>query len=135
MKAVELLNRHNLKRTSCREGIIEAIMSVNFALSESEIQDRLKGNYDRTTFYRSFKTLIENEIIQKIVVDNQIVRYELANAVTSKKDHAHFYCNRCKKVQCLDKIEVPNTKLPFGYKLTEIELILKGICSKCSVEN
>ncbi|NLF42620.1 MAG: hypothetical protein GX587_07990 [Bacteroidales bacterium] len=57
MKALEILNNHNLKRTSCREGIIEVVMEAKQALSENEIRERLIGNYDRTTFYRSFKTL------------------------------------------------------------------------------
>lgn len=135
MKAVELLNRHNLKRTSCREGIIDVIMSANNALSENEIQERLEGNYDRTTFYRSFKTLEEHRIIHKIVVDNQLVKYELDNSVTSKKEHAHFYCNRCNKVQCVDMAQAPDAKLPSGYVLTEMELILKGLCDLCSVKN
>ncbi|MCG8698899.1 MAG: transcriptional repressor [Bacteroidales bacterium] len=134
MEAIELLNRHNLKRTSCREGIIEVIMEANYALSEHEIQEKLHGNYDRTTFYRSFKTLQEHKIIHKIVVDNQVVKYELDNSVTSKKEHAHFYCNRCNKVQCIDSIGMPNAKLPPGFMLTEVEVILKGLCDMCSVE-
>jgi Fur family ferric uptake transcriptional regulator len=135
MEPVELLNHYNLKRTSCREGIINVIMTANNALSENEIREKLEGNYDRTTFYRSFKTLEEHRIIRKIVVDNQLVKYELDNSVTSKREHAHFYCNSCKKVQCMDSVIIPDTKLPEGYELTEIELILKGLCSTCSVEN
>lgn len=135
MKAIELLNRHHLKRTSCREGILEVLMAANYALSEHEIQERLQGNYDRTTFYRSFKTLQEHKIIHKIVVDNQLVKYELDNLVTSKKEHAHFFCNKCNKVQCIDTIEMPNVKLPSGYMLSEMELVLKGLCATCSVEN
>ena len=77
MSPIDILNRHNLKRTSCREGIIEVIMTANEALSENEIRERLSGNYDRTTFYRSFKTLEEYKIIHKIVVDNQLVKYAL----------------------------------------------------------
>lgn len=135
MKPADLLNRHNLKRTSCREGIIEVIMSVSHAVSEHEIQKKLGGNYDRTTFYRSFKTLEEHKIIRKIVIDNQVIKYELDNSLTLKKEHAHFYCNRCKKVQCMDNISMPEVGLPEGFKLTEMELILKGICTKCSAEN
>ncbi len=70
MKALDVLYSHNLKRTSCREGIIEVLMAANEALSEIEIREQLAGNYDRTTFYRSFKTLEENKILHRIVVDN-----------------------------------------------------------------
>ncbi len=131
MKPVEVLNSHNLKRTSCREGIIEAIMSANQALSENEIREQLSGNYDRTTFYRSFKTLEEHKIVHKIVVDNQIVKYALDNSITRKKEHAHFYCNDCHVLQCLESIAVQEIQLPEGYTEVETEILIKGRCAFC----
>ena len=135
MEPIELLNHHNLKRTSCREGIIEIIMSANNALSENEIRERLEGNYDRTTFYRSFKTLEKHKIIHKIVVDNQLVKYALDNSITNKKEHAHFYCNKCEQVRCMEIITMPEFELPSGYNVTETEFIIKGLCDQCSDNN
>lgn len=132
MKANEILMNHKLKRTSCREGIIETIMNSAQALSENQITENLKGNYDRTTFYRSFKTLQENKIIHKIVVDNQIVKYALNHTLTSKKQHAHFYCNNCQTVQCMESLPVKKIKLPDGFTGTETEFIIKGICASCN---
>jgi len=131
MKAVEILNNHNLKRTSCREGIIEVVMTTNQALSENEIRERLVGNYDRTTFYRSFKTLEEHKIIHKIVVDNQLVKYALDNTVTHKEEHAHFYCNECHTVKCMDNVPIQKYQLPNGYTDVETEVIIKGKCANC----
>ena len=131
MKAVDILNRHNLKRTSCREGIIEVIMAANQALSENEIRERLTGNYDRTTFYRSFKTLEEHKIIHKIIVDNQLVKYALDSTVTLKDEHAHFYCNECHTVKCMDTVPVQKYQLPAGYSDGETEVLIKGTCAIC----
>jgi Fur family ferric uptake transcriptional regulator len=131
MKAVDILNTHNLKRTSCREGIIEVVMEAGQALSENEIRKRLAGNYDRTTFYRSFKTLEERNIIHKIVVDNQLVKYALDNSITRKQEHAHFYCSACDTVKCLEEIPVKQYQLPDGYSNNETEVIIKGMCPIC----
>ena len=131
MKAVDILNNHNLKRTSCREGIIEVVMTAKQALSENEIREQLVGNYDRTTFYRSFKTLEEHKIIHKIVIDNQLVKYALDNAVTHKDEHAHFYCNECNAVKCMDNVPVQKYKLPDGYSGIQTEVIIRGICPNC----
>lgn len=131
MKAVEILNNHNLKRTSCREGIIDVVMNAEQALSENEIRERLSGNYDRTTFYRSFKTLEEHKIIHKIVVDNQLVKYALDVAVTHKKEHAHFFCNSCNTVKCMENLPVQTYPLPEGYTYMETEVIIKGMCAHC----
>ncbi|MDX8340247.1 transcriptional repressor [Draconibacterium sp. IB214405] len=131
MKSVEILNSHKLKRTSCREGIIDVVMEAGEALSENEIRERLAGNYDRTTFYRSFKTLVEHHIIHKIVIDNQLVKYALDDQVTHKYAHAHFYCNTCNTVKCLDNLPVQHYNLPDGYAEEETEVLIKGTCSVC----
>jgi Fur family ferric uptake transcriptional regulator len=131
MKALDIINNHNLKRTSCREGIIEVVMTAHQALSENEIRARLSGNYNRTTFYRSFKTLEKHQILHKIVVDNQLVKYALNNAVTHKDEHIHFYCNECNAVHCIDNVQVHKYQLPDGYFDIETEVLIKGICANC----
>ena len=135
MKAVEILNDHKLKRTSCREGILDVVMDADQALSENEIRERLAGTYDRTTFYRSFKTLEEHKIIHKIVVDNQLVKYALDNHVTHKHEHAHFFCNSCQTVKCMDDVPVSTYQLPDGYSNEETEVIIKGTCAFCKERN
>jgi len=131
MKAIEVLYTRHLKRTSCREGIIEVMMAAEQALSENEIRERLSGNYDRTTFYRSFKTLEEHKIVHKIVIDNQIVKFALDNSITNKKEHAHFYCNYCHTVMCLESVSVQEIQLPEGFTEAEKEILIKGTCADC----
>lgn len=131
MKPVDILNNHHLKRTSCREGILKVVQTAKQALSENEIRERLEGNYNRTTFYRSFKTLEEHHIIHKIVIDNQLVKYALDNTVTHKEEHAHFYCKECNTVKCMENIPVQKYQLPDGYSDTETEVLIKGLCSLC----
>lgn len=73
-----------MKRTACREGILSVMLEFGQALFENEIRDELSGNFDRTIFYRLFKTLLEKHVIHKVVVDNQVVKYALGNSVTKK---------------------------------------------------
>lgn len=131
MNAIDILNSHSLKRTSCREGLIEVIMTANQALSENEIRERLSGNYDRTTFYRSFRTLEEHHIIHKIVIDYQTIKYALDTSIIHKKGHAHFFCNECHTVQCLESVTLQKVELPEGYTEEESEIIIKGTCAIC----
>ncbi len=135
MKSDKILSDHQLKRTSCREGIIDVMMESKEALSENEIREQLQGNYDRTTFYRSFKTLEEKKIIHKIVVDNQIIKYALDNQHTQSDQHPHFYCNQCKTVQCLNTINLQTPSLPDGFVETEMHVMIKGICNHCQKNN
>ncbi len=131
MKAIDVLYNHNLKRTSCREGIIDIMLSASQALSENEIRAQLSYNYDRTTFYRSFKTLEEYKIVHKIFIDNQIIKYAMDKSITNKKGHAHFFCNKCHMVKCLESVPVQEIQLPDGYAEDETEILIKGTCPTC----
>lgn len=131
MQATDILNKFKLRRTSCRQGIIDVVLAADQALSENEISNRLGGQYDRTTFYRSFKTLEEHRIIHKIVVNNLIVKYALDPAVRNKSVHAHFYCSECQTVRCMEDVPVQKYQLPDGYTGEETEVIIKGTCAIC----
>lgn len=131
MDPVSILHQHGLLRTSCREGIIDVMEAAGMPLTEQEIKNRLKGNYDRSTFYRSFKILEDKGIIHKIVVNLQLVSYALNPALSDSKNHAHFYCERCNSVRCLKEQIVTNPLLPKGYKAVNTEMIIRGLCAEC----
>jgi Fur family transcriptional regulator, ferric uptake regulator len=132
MEPEKVLHEHNLKRTGCREGIIAVITQAGQPLSENEIRSRLPGNFDRTTFYRSFKTLQESKIIHKITVNNQLVKYAIGSSVTITKSHAHFFCNSCNEVRCLEPTGMKSPPLPQDYSAWDIEIIIKGECANCA---
>lgn len=131
MRAIDILYRHNLKRTSCREGILEVMMDSEHALSENEIRQKLSGNYDRTTFYRSFKTLERYRIIHRIVIDNQMIKYAFAVPTSNKKEHAHFYCSNCQTLLCIEITRTKELQLPAGFIEAEKEILIKGTCAAC----
>jgi len=128
----EILQKHNRVRTSCRQSIIGALLEAGTAVSEEEVKSKVEGSYDRTTFYRTFKTLIGNGIIHKIVVDNHLVKYALSEPEKEAREHIHFYCNDCGQVKCIEGEHFPPVALPEGYKQIQTDLIVKGLCDKCS---
>ncbi len=131
MDPVSILRQHDLLRTSCREGIIEVMLAAGKPLTEQEIKDGLHGNYDRSTFYRSFRVLEDKGIIHKIIVNLQVVTYALNPALSDRKNHAHFYCERCNRVTCLEEHIVSNPVLPPGYRAENTEMIIRGHCVEC----
>lgn len=135
MKPIDLLNKHNVKPTNCRKGIVSAVMSAKNALSENEIKAAVSANYDRTTFYRALKILEKNNIIHKIVVDDQAIKYAINKLNDKHQEHIHFYCSQCQSVKCLETMIAKNYKLPKGYVEYQKELIIKGLCKICKKNN
>ncbi|MGV8112358.1 MAG: Fur family transcriptional regulator [Lentimicrobium sp.] len=134
MQAPEILKHFQLKKTSPRLAIIEALQSAGLPLSETEISKSMGSHYDRTTFYRSMLTLEESGIIHKIVIDKLQVKYALnePGKINNPADHAHFYCHHCQRLICLNEIHPGPYKLPKGFSPQESEIIIKGLCDKCT---
>lgn len=127
----ELLQSHNLRKTNCRQGILDILGTSGEALTEHEIKEQLDSRHDRTTFYRTLKTLLENHIIHKIVVDNQLVKYALNPKSDIQGEHIHFYCKECDKLVCIEDPPYQQVTLPTGFKAFETEVIIKGTCQSC----
>lgn len=128
----EIFHKNDLVRTTCREEIVKAIIGSPIPLSEEEIKTTVYGKFDRTTFYRTFKTLIAKNVIHKIVIDNSIIKYALTEKQKLSKQHAHFYCQSCGKVFCLPGVNWEYNGLPENYKTEQTELLIKGICTNCN---
>ena len=48
--------------------------------------------------------------------------------------HAHFYCEQCQRTTCLPEVDIPEIHLPEGYKLSNVNFMLKGICPECAAK-
>lgn len=131
-KISEILHQNNLVRTSCREEIIKAIVESPTPLSEEEIKAAISGHFDRTTFYRTFKTLIAKEVIHRIVIDNTLVKYAITEKENQSGRHAHFYCLKCNNVFCIPEVKWEYSGLPDCFQPEEAGLLIKGYCKKCN---
>lgn len=134
MDAVKLLKNKGLKKTTQRVTLINILEEEAFALSEDDIRQKMGDLYDRITFYRTVQTLLDAGIIHRITVDNKTVKYALNEVQTVDKDHVHFFCKSCQAITCLEDIPATSYKLPDGYRDEEYEIIIKGMCKKCSEE-
>ena len=131
--AAEILKQHKLKNTGCRKHIIsELLKSEGSALSENEMKEALPELFDRVTFYRSLKTLEENNIIHRIVLHDATVKYALNAEKISSHEHAHFHCVACDQVICMDEPVYQPVSLPRGFSVASSQVLLEGKCPQCS---
>lgn len=128
------LKDHKLRTTSCREDVLEAFLRRDMALSHGDLESELGDRFDRVTIYRTLKTFLEKGIIHK-VLDDEGTRYALCRERCSEDnhhhDHVHFKCNTCGQTNCLENLHVPAVKLPEGYRIQEVNLLIQGLCAEC----
>lgn len=135
MDANNILHQHDLKKTLSRVALINALQNSNIPLSETEIKERMRDQYDRITFYRNIQALSESGILHRIVIDNTNVKYALNCCEKEhhhRVDHVHFYCKQCGKTVCLDQVPVQQYPLPGGFSREECDVVIKGVCKDCS---
>lgn len=134
MSPTEILQQHQIKKTSPRVAIIQALQKSPVSLTEGDIKSKMGDLYDRITFYRSVNTMMDAGVIHRIVVDNVTVKYALNKCEKGHchhAGHAHFYCRVCNELICLNEVKV-KTSIPEGYTQEELELLIRGVCKRCN---
>lgn len=134
--AEELIKNSGSRLTTARVRVLELLLAQHSAITHQQIEMALSkyGKFDRVTLYRTLDWLIENEFVHKVVGVDRVWLFRVNYSDVVHHQHAHFKCNRCAKVICLDahpsNSQVP--LLPEGYRGTEVELTVKGVCAQCA---
>lgn len=130
-----LLKLFSMRSTPSRQEILNLFLKRDYALSHGDIEKEISNSLDRVTVYRTLKTFLDKGLIHKVLDDEGSLKYALCNEACSEAehhhDHVHFKCTRCGQTNCLD-LEVPDVKLPKGYQPKEVNVLIQGICERCS---
>ena len=86
----------------------------------------------RTTVYNTLNRLAEQGAILSLDIDREKTRYDGDTFF-----HGHFLCCRCGKIE---DIPVGNPgyvreMVPAGTRVTDIQLLYKGLCAECGKKN
>lgn len=130
-----ILKDSGLRVTETRQDILNQFLNKSAAISQSDIEGNLTGGIDRVTVYRTLKTFVEKGIIHKILDDNGGVKYALCKSECQdghhQHDHLHFKCLTCQETICLESHIIPEFSLPEGYKKSEVNILVQGVCPNC----
>ena len=105
------------------------------ALSQNDLEQQFT-HHDPVTLYRTLNSFFDASIIHKIPSSSGAATYGLSPDTTSydphERNHIHFKCTACGQIECLVDSVVPNVKVPPGYKIEMVNLIVDGVCPHCS---
>ena len=132
----DILRRNSLSVTESRRKILYLFLNMQGALAHADIERRAGEKFDRVTVYRTLQTFVEKGIIHTIPTTDNSVRYALCKDDCTEghhhDNHVHFICLQCGNTLCLDDVAVPEMRLPKGFSINVIELVVKGICKDCN---
>jgi Fur family transcriptional regulator, ferric uptake regulator len=119
--------------TNSQKTILDLLSSNNGPISFEKVKDYFRSIDqfpNKTTIYRNLEKLENEGLINRVVLSDQKMFWELAPS--KSHNHIHLICNSCKNVECRDL----KTKLDLNvekFELINIEINLYGKCQKCSV--
>lgn len=133
LQAETMLRETGARLTRPRVEILAVLLAAERALSHHEVESRINGalGIDRVTVYRVLDWLSAKGLAHKISGEDRVWRYNAAEHARSQA-HAHFQCERCGTVICLDESdEELRVRVPRGFVSHEIALTVKGYCATC----
>lgn len=132
MKKQKLPSSINLRSTHIREQLISLFLgNEGIAFSEAEINQVFNHSFDRVTIYRTIRTLMEKDVIHKVICDDGVLKYAHKSKVEPVNVHPHFQCTSCGQVKCLTAMPEQKIKLPKGYAVSGMHMLVKGVCAQC----
>jgi len=132
----DILKRNQLSVTDSRKKILELFQQSGGAMAHADIEKQTGDQFDRVTIYRTLQTFVEKGIIHTIPTADNSVLYALCKDQCTQghhhDNHVHFICDDCGTTYCLANVEIPKVQLPEGFQQKQADVVVSGICSKCS---
>lgn len=130
-----LLQKSGIRPTAMRILIYRFLLDNESAKTLTDIENYF-DQAERTTLYRTIKTFEDNGIVHQIDDGTGMAKYALCeegcNCEIETDLHLHFHCNICDETICLTDHKIPQINLPNGFVAEDANLVIKGICDKCS---
>lgn len=129
---INILRSHDLKATPQRMLILEIVEKFGH-INIDELYEKVKEKYAQislATIYKNINAMCDNGVLVELKLPNKKNVYEMA-----KEQHAHLLCTKCGNVTDVNIVadtlgEEIAKKHHFAIETKDV--ILKGICSKCS---
>lgn len=127
----QLLEQKGLKKTKVRMALLQHFMQVEHAQSYNGLQRALGAEIEKSTLYRNLASFERAGIIHSINDHTGVTKYAFGRTPKKGAEHAHFVCQQCQTVYCIDASASIQPHVPEGFKTKSVQTIVKGVCSKC----
>lgn len=130
---IKLLKERGYRLTQSRINLIQLFVENKTKhYTHEELLEELKKSEEKVnnmSVYNNLKILLKEDIIKESIFLGKKI-YEL-----TEKNHAHFYCKKCKKdIEIIDDELYSSTKkIEDKYKVnvTNVKVEYVGICKEC----
>ncbi|WP_340063610.1 Fur family transcriptional regulator [Ascidiimonas aurantiaca] len=127
----QLLEQKGLKKTRVRMALLQHFMNMERAQSYNDLQAALVSEVDKSTLYRNLTSFEQAGIIHRINDHSGITKYAFGKSPSGGYEHAHFVCECCENVYCMEALTPIHFSVPKGFRTNKVQTIIRGICANC----
>jgi len=125
-----LLKKAGLRATAHRQTVLQSLLNAQTPLSVPEIHTRLRASsMNKVTLYRILDLLVEQHILHRHH-DSSGHNYRYCAQQGDTPFHAHFFCNACKKTECVS-ISTSTFSQPDNFQIEHADIRIDGLCQQC----
>ena len=129
------LEGSGLRCTPQRYAVMAFLMECTRHPTAAEIFEavnRVDPRSSRATTYNNLRDLVQAGLVREVAVEGRAARFDAKGM-----RHHHFICDRCGNVEDIQWYNVPRpASRSLGKRvLRECELILRGLCAKCTARS
>ena len=106
-------------------------MKMDHAQSYNDLQAAFVKEVDKSTLYRNLTSFEQAGIIHRINDHTGIAKYAFGESPIRGEEHAHFVCESCETVYCVEGQSPSQFNVPEGFKTKKVQTIIRGICADC----
>ena len=132
---LDKLAKRDIKPTAIRLLILKSMMEAGRAVSQLDLETLL-DTVDKSTISRTITLFLSHHLIHSIDDGSGSWKYAVCDDSCNcvlKDLHSHFYCEKCHRTFCLEKIHIPVIDLPKGFTLHSVNYVVKGVCAERSL--
>lgn len=130
-----ILTSNGIKPTANRLLVLKELVRITHPVNLADLEMSLDP-MDKASIFRVLELFSEKDIIHVIEDGSRSLKYELCHGKDGRHSvedqHAHFYCEKCGSVYCLEDVTLPDISVPEKYKVRSINFMIKGICPNCN---
>ncbi|MGD1946140.1 MAG: Fur family transcriptional regulator [Croceivirga sp.] len=126
-----IFEENNLRKTKFRKALLSCLVNSRHALSHVDFKEKMGKGIDKSTLYRNLSAFEDAGIIHKINDHSGVAKYAFGKVNEDEGRHAHFVCEKCETVFCVENMVNVPVDVPPGFKTKSIQTIITGICGDC----
>jgi len=128
----ECLAARGLRATTQREQVYRVLLTERDHPTAEQVFMRSKQampEISMATVYNCLDALVKCRLVKEVHLDRGASRY-----CPNMSEHCHFHCSQCGGIYDIDLPggpKDPPLSLPRGFKPTEFDISIRGLCPQC----